>query len=171
MSPGAGEGCSRHTKDCICGGWPEAFWGTKEPRAFPGSNPTQLHLPGSQGAGPPVAPPGPTLKALETEEMLWGIFSWEERKILWCIEGEEETRWWWQCTPLIPALRGQRQADLCEASLLYRVSSRTGRATQRNPVSKHIERWGILVRGLDQTARARVHTHTSLHFSPGLVVK
>jgi hypothetical protein len=40
--------------------------------------------------------------------------------------------------PLIPALRRQRQADHCEfkASLVYRVSSRTTRTTQRNPVSK-----------------------------------
>ena len=40
--------------------------------------------------------------------------------------------------PLIPALGRQRQVDLCEfeASLVYRVSSRTARATQRNPVSK-----------------------------------
>ena len=40
--------------------------------------------------------------------------------------------------PLIPALGRQRQADLCEfkASLVYSVSSRTARATQRNPVSK-----------------------------------
>ena len=32
----------------------------------------------------------------------------------------------------------QRQADLCEfkASLIYKVSSRTIRSTQRNPVSK-----------------------------------
>ena len=39
--------------------------------------------------------------------------------------------------PLIPALRRQTQADLCEfeASLVYRVSSRTARAAQRNPVS------------------------------------
>jgi hypothetical protein len=40
-------------------------------------------------------------------------------------------------TPLIPALRRQRQADLCEfkASLVCRASSRTSRATQRgNPV-------------------------------------
>jgi hypothetical protein len=36
----------------------------------------------------------------------------------------------------IPALR--RLANLCEfeASLIYRVSSRTTRATQRNPVQK-----------------------------------
>jgi len=42
-------------------------------------------------------------------------------------------RWWW-CKLLIPALRRQRQVDLCEfkASLVYRVSSRTGRAAQRN---------------------------------------
>ena len=41
--------------------------------------------------------------------------------------------------PLIPALRRQRQVDLCEleASLVYRVSSWTARAIQRNPVSKN----------------------------------
>ena len=41
--------------------------------------------------------------------------------------------------PLIPAHRRQRQVNLCEfeASLGYRVSSRTGyKATQRNLVSK-----------------------------------
>ena len=40
---------------------------------------------------------------------------------------------------VIPALKKQRQTDLCEfeTSLVYRVSSRTGfRATQTNPVSK-----------------------------------
>ena len=43
-------------------------------------------------------------------------------------------RQWW-CTPVIPALRRQRQGDLCQfkASLVYRVSSRMARAvTQRN---------------------------------------
>ena len=42
------------------------------------------------------------------------------------------------CTPLIPALGRQRQADLCEfkPTLVYEVSSRRARATQRNPVSK-----------------------------------
>jgi hypothetical protein len=40
--------------------------------------------------------------------------------------------------PLLPAFRRQRQVDLCgfEDILVYRVSSRTVRATQRNPVSK-----------------------------------
>jgi hypothetical protein len=40
--------------------------------------------------------------------------------------------------PFIPGLRRQRQTDLCEykASLVYRASSRTSKATQRNPVSK-----------------------------------
>jgi hypothetical protein len=38
--------------------------------------------------------------------------------------------------PLIPALRRQRQVDLCEfeASLVYTASSRTARVTQRNSV-------------------------------------
>ena len=41
--------------------------------------------------------------------------------------------------PLIPALWRQRQVDLCEFkdSLVYRVSFRTSRATQRNPVLKN----------------------------------
>jgi len=41
-------------------------------------------------------------------------------------------------SPLVPALRRQRQVDLCEfeASLVYGASSRMARATQRNPVSK-----------------------------------
>jgi hypothetical protein len=40
--------------------------------------------------------------------------------------------------PLIPALvgRGRRISEF-EASLVYRVSSRTARATQRNSVSKN----------------------------------
>ena len=42
--------------------------------------------------------------------------------------------WWY--VPLIPALGRQTQADLCEfkASLVYKASSRTARATQKNPV-------------------------------------
>jgi hypothetical protein len=41
--------------------------------------------------------------------------------------------------PLILALGRQRQAGISEfkASLVYRVSSRTARAIQRNPVSKN----------------------------------
>ena len=42
-----------------------------------------------------------------------------------------------RCLSFITTSRRQRQADACEfeASLVYRVSSRTARATQRNPVS------------------------------------
>jgi len=45
--------------------------------------------------------------------------------------------WGWS-TPLILALGRQRQVDLYESevSLIYRVSSRTATADQRNPVSK-----------------------------------
>jgi hypothetical protein len=40
-------------------------------------------------------------------------------------------------TPLLPALKAKAGRSLeSEANLVYRVSSRTARATQRNPVSK-----------------------------------
>ena len=46
-----------------------------------------------------------------------------------------EVRWWWHM-PLIPHLRGRgRQILKFEASLVYKVSSRTAMDTQRNPVS------------------------------------
>jgi hypothetical protein len=37
----------------------------------------------------------------------------------------EKDRWYWRCTPLIPALGRQRQADLCEFqdSLIFKASS------------------------------------------------
>ena len=47
-------------------------------------------------------------------------------------------RWLWWRMPLFPGLGRQRQADLCEfeASLVYRMSSRTARTTQRNQLKK-----------------------------------
>ena len=44
--------------------------------------------------------------------------------------------WWWQ---------RQRQVDLCEfkPSHVYKLSSRTARAGQRNPVSK-TKVWGLV---------------------------
>jgi hypothetical protein len=55
---------------------------------------------------------------------------WQTLQFQLCL-----SRAWWR-TPLIPALRRQRQADfwIREASLVYRVNSRTAEATQRNPV-------------------------------------
>jgi hypothetical protein len=51
------------------------------------------------------------------------------------IHGHQHA-WWWH-TPLIPALGRQRQVDFeFGANLVNRVSSRTARATQRNPVLK-----------------------------------
>jgi len=49
---------------------------------------------------------------------------------------EDTTGQRWR-TPLIPAVGRQSQVHLCEfkASLVYRASSRTARATQRNPAS------------------------------------
>ena len=45
----------------------------------------------------------------------------------------------WRHTPLIPALRWQRQVDLLEfeVSLVYRSSRTDSKAIRRNPVSKN----------------------------------
>jgi hypothetical protein len=51
------------------------------------------------------------------------------------LKQSSEAGCWWR-TPLIPALGRQRQAEF-EDSLVYKVSSRIARATQRNPVSKN----------------------------------
>jgi hypothetical protein len=49
----------------------------------------------------------------------------------------KNTPQWWPM-PLIPAFGGRgRWISEFKASLVYRVCSRTGRVTQRNPVSKN----------------------------------
>jgi hypothetical protein len=49
---------------------------------------------------------------------------------------KDKTCWAWWRTPLASGGRG-RQISEFEASLVYRVSSRTARAIQRNPVSEN----------------------------------
>jgi hypothetical protein len=67
--------------------------------------------------------------------------------------------------PLISALGRQRQADLCEfkASLVYRVSSRTAKAIQRNPVSRE-EKAGRQA-GKESTQRGEALTRVLLNAS------
>ena len=58
------------------------------------------------------------------------------------IKDETQAGRWW-CTPLILALRRQRQVDLCkfEANLDYKANSRTIQAVaQRNPVLKKLKK-------------------------------
>jgi hypothetical protein len=51
------------------------------------------------------------------------------------IRKPNDSRVWW-CMPLIPALRDRdMQISEFEASLIYKVRSRTARAIQRNAVS------------------------------------
>ena len=73
------------------------------------------------------------------------------------LRNRQTGRAWW-CTPLIPALgdRG-RQISEFEASLVYRVSSRTAKTIQRNPVSKKQQKKG----GHKQCPTS--HTQTSLN--------
>lgn len=71
------------------------------------------------------------------------LAAWAEvllQRNMWERRHRNGQRSWWQwCTSLIPALRGQTQANLCEfeEGMLYKVSSGNARAvTKRNSVSK-----------------------------------
>ena len=68
---------------------------------------------------------------------------------------------WW-CTPLIPG-RG-RQISEFKVSLVYKVSSRTARAIQRNPVSKKTK-----TNKTKQTLPQQLKALTALAKDPGLV--
>ena len=75
---------------------------------------------------------------------LSGFAIWPSLMTVLSLKDRGSSRMWWR-RPLIPALRRQRQADLCEfeASLVYRVSSCVVWETQRNPVSKHKQGQGL----------------------------
>lgn len=65
------------------------------------------------------------------DQTFFSAGSAKELEFLGNLEG------WWR-TPLIPVLWRQRQMiSKFKVTLIYRVSSRTARGTQRNPVSKN----------------------------------
>jgi hypothetical protein len=64
-----------------------------------------------------------------TNSLFYYILKWLKKK-------KKKAGQWWH-TSLIPALG---QISEFEISLVYRVSSRTARATQRNPVSKNLNK-------------------------------
>ena len=72
-------------------------------------------------------------------ESVYGYIQWEILHQNSIFIGAFKSRVYYRTVmvqPLIPVFNRQRQADLCEieASLVYRVGSRTARTTQRNPV-------------------------------------
>jgi hypothetical protein len=86
--------------------------------------------------------------------------------------------WAWWRTPLIPQHSGGRgrQISEFEASLVYRVSSSTARAIQRNPVSKpafppQIKKkpLGSQVKDLDHTPQSHLRIIPNLFGSSGPV--
>jgi hypothetical protein len=90
------------------------------------------------------------------------------------ISSNKQTGWVWWHTPLIPALGRQRQADSeFEARLVYRVSFRTAKATQKNPVSKKqkqqtnklVRSWGCLSLVVTMLAHLLVQ-HGTLDLTP-----
>lgn len=61
---------------------------------------------------------------------------------LWFLEERPLESWVWCCIPLIPVTerQGDRLISVFEATLLYTVSSRLGRATRWNPERKNEKR-------------------------------
>lgn len=66
-----------------------------------------------------------------------------------------------RCTPLVPALCGGRGRQICEFQviLVYILSSRTDRVTQRDPVSKQNKISQIKKKKKKQTHKIQHHHH------------
>jgi hypothetical protein len=86
-----------------------------------------------------------------------------------CLKHRPKARRLWY-TPLISAFGRQRQVDLCEfeASLVYKGSSRTVRATQRNPVSKGKQKQKQKKKCLEDRRAYFLHPLQPLAFLVGL---
>lgn len=65
---------------------------------------------------------------------------------------------WWHI-PLIPALRRERQADHCksETKLIYTVSSRTSRATLKDPAGKEKWRKELILKFVNKHSCSIIH--------------
>jgi hypothetical protein len=76
--------------------------------------------------------------------------------------------WWWQHTPLIPAIGRQRREDLCEceASLAYRVSSRTARAPQGMLLNRKDKVEFLVLKILFPREESQSYTHRSYFPEP-----
>jgi hypothetical protein len=93
---------------------------------------------------------------LRPHQVLLKSFLWACQSIEFIFIDGVTSQVWWH-TPLIPALRGRGRRILeFEASLVYKVSSRTARAIQRSPVSKKQKKTLIFMEHVTSTLQSLV---------------